>query len=166
MFRLTRFNIALATLLSWVYGAVFVLTLYEVFMRYFVGAPTIWSLEMSLMLVAVGYATAGLLPTAEGGHLRIDILYRRFPAGIRRLCDALSSLIGVSYLAAVTWAGGSQAWTAIQMGERSGSAWNSWLPVVQKSIIPLAAFLMMVQLIVLMLGRGDDAVSSEMKRDS
>lgn len=153
MSRITRFNLVLGTSVSWVYAVVCALTLYEVFMRYAMHRPTIWSLELSLILVALGYAIGGVLPTAQRGHLRIDSLYGRFPRPVQRVCDTIADLVGVGYLAAVTWAGIAQAGTAISMGERSGSAWNSWLPVIQKGVIPIAGFLMMVQILALMLDR-------------
>ncbi|GMV01801.1 MAG: TRAP transporter small permease [Burkholderiaceae bacterium] len=153
MWKLTRFNLTLGSWASWVYGAIFVLTLYEVLMRYAFNAPTIWSLELNLMLVAIGYTIGGLLPTAGKSHLRIDSVYARMPSWARRACDVTANLIGVGYCAAITWAGTAQAWTAIQVGERSGSAWNSWLPVLQKGIIPVAGCLMTLQLLVHLLER-------------
>lgn len=160
MSKLTRFNLALGASASWVYGAIFVLTLYEVLMRYAFNAPTIWSLELNLMLVAVGYAIGGLLPTAGKGHLRIDSVHARMPARAQRACDLAANLIGVGYCAAITWAGTAQAWSAIQVGERSGSAWNSWLPVVQKGVIPVAGLLMTLQLLVHLLERAPAAPSA------
>lgn len=165
MTGLTRVNLALGSYVSWVYVAVLVFTLYEVFMRYVMNAPTVWALELSLMLVAVGYAIGGVLPTAQQGHLRIDSLYGRFPRRLRKLCDVIANLVGVGYLAAVTWAGAAQAWTSISLGERSGSAWNSWLPMVQKGVIPVAGFLMMLQVLVFMFDRRTEDPSGASQAD-
>lgn len=150
---ITKSNLVISAAASWSYGLVFLLTIYEVFMRYFLHAPTVWSLELSLMVVGIGYTLGGVHATAMRSHLRIDVVYRVCSPRIQRVFDLIASLIAIGFLVAVVWAGTGQALTAFEYNERSGSAWNSFLPMVQKSLIPTAALLMLLQEFVNLIGR-------------
>lgn len=162
----TRFNLMLGAVSSWSYGLVFLLTIYEVFVRYFLHSPTIWSLELSLIIVGVGYTMGGVKSTVARSHLRIDVFYNRCPERVQRVLDVFISLITIGFLAAVVWAGGLQALSSIELGEHSGSAWNSTLPMIQKILIPIAATLMLIQESVNMFQQPDSLRDSSAKEQS
>ncbi len=132
---------------GWLYVAIVMLIILETALRTAFNAPTIWTLELSLMLAGAAYLLNGASFGQASGHIRIDLLYRRLSGWRKRLADTLTAVVGMAYLGVVAVWGGQQAMTAIAFGERSGSAWNSVLPMVHKSMIPVAAVLMGVALI-------------------
>ena len=132
---------------GWLYVVIVLLIILETALRTAFDAPTIWTLELSLMLAGSAYVLNGASFGQASDHIRIDLLYRRLSGWRKRVADTLTAVVGVAYLGVVAIWGGQQALTAIAFGERSGSAWNSVLPMVHKSMIPVAAVLMAVALI-------------------
>ncbi len=66
---------------------------YEVFARYVIGRPTIWSYEVSYMLMAAIFLLGAAYTLAEGGHIRIDFLYLKFSPQRQAIVDLIGYLI-------------------------------------------------------------------------
>jgi TRAP-type mannitol/chloroaromatic compound transport system permease small subunit len=64
---------------------------YEVFARYVIGRPTIWSYEVSYMLMAAIFLLGAAYTLAEGGHIRIDFL--KFSPQRQAIVDLIGYLI-------------------------------------------------------------------------
>jgi len=60
---------------------------YEVFARYLLSQPTIWSYEVSYMLMAAVFLLGAAYTLAEEGHIRIDFLYLKFPLRRKVIVD-------------------------------------------------------------------------------
>lgn len=143
---ITSFNRALA---EWgsvaAYSAVFVITVYDVMLRYFFHRPTVWGLELVIAIAAVHYVVGGAGAQATNQHVRIDAIYNTLPPRVQRMMDILADLLALGFLGVVTWYGVKQAWPAILSGETSGGGWNSYAPTVMKTAIPVGAALMVIQ---------------------
>lgn len=48
---------------------------FEVFSRYFLGAPTIWAYDLSLFMFGYMAALGGAYAQRQGAHINVDILY-------------------------------------------------------------------------------------------
>lgn len=137
---------------GWLYVVVCLLTILETVLRGAFGAPTIWTLELSLMLAGVAYLLNGVSFPQATGHIRIDLFHKRLRGWRRKLADAISALVASTYLLVIVWWGLDQAIPAVMFGERTGSGWNSPLPIVHKVAIPVAGLLILVALLCQVLG--------------
>lgn len=53
-------------------------TVYEVFVRYVLNAPTTWAFDMSVQMYGALFMMAGAYTLSQGAHVRGDVLYRLF----------------------------------------------------------------------------------------
>lgn len=133
MFLLSAIRQAIDGLTEWVGkgAALLVIPLalamtYEVSARYFFGRPTFWAYELGFMLMGIHFLLAGPMAMRRNVHVRIDLLYARFPVRVRALIDLtlLVALVGPAVYFIIERYG-AFAWRAFETGERSGqSAWN------------------------------------------
>ena len=54
-------------------------TCHEVFVRYVLDDPTSWAFDMSYLMYGAIFYMAGAYTLSRGGHVRADIVYRRWP---------------------------------------------------------------------------------------
>lgn len=101
-------------------------TCIEVFSRYVLGRPTIWAYEIGYMGMGAHFLLGGAYTLMVGGHIRIDLIYVRYPERLKAAFDLLG-YVGL-ILPFCIWLGYGLWWyfvEAYQWGERSGvSAWN------------------------------------------
>ena len=60
---------------SWIILVLIFSTVYEVFSRYMLNSPTIWSFEISYMAVGCIILLGSALTLKQGAHIRIDLFY-------------------------------------------------------------------------------------------
>ena len=121
--------------------------LFEVFMRYILSMSQSWTFEMSTFLFGVSFVLAGAYALKQGSHVTIDIISMRLTPRNRAILDIITSVLFFAFMIVLIWKGWDFAWRALMLGERTDSAWAPlrW-PV--KIIIPVGAFLMLLQGIV------------------
>lgn len=121
--------------------------LYEVFMRYVLKESQSWSFEMSTFLFGASFVLAGAYALKRGAHVTIDILYIRLSPRVKAILDIATSILFFAFIFVLLWKGWEFAWRAFLLGERTDSAWAPlrW-PI--KMMIPIGAFLMLLQGIV------------------
>ena len=54
-------------------------TCYEVFVRYVLGAPTVWAFDMSVQMYGALFMMAGAYALSQDAHVRGDVVYRLMP---------------------------------------------------------------------------------------
>lgn len=133
---------------SLLYLVVFVVTVYNVALRYFFDSPPVWALELVIALAAIHYAIAGAAAIKNDAHVRIDVIYRLLPTRLQTLMSILAQCITLIFLAIILYYGSQQAWTSYLTGETTGAGWNSHAPIYMKAAIPIGAALMILQTIV------------------
>ena len=123
---LERISGGTGVLAAWLVIPLIFATCYEVFSRYVLDAPTIWSYELSYMATGTHFLIGAAYTLREGGHIRIDVFYNGFGPKAKSLVDAIGFL--VLMLPAswwLTYALWQYALTSYLSGELSGqSAWN------------------------------------------
>lgn len=134
-------------IVSSLYLIVFVVTILDVGLRYFLNAPTIWGLELVIALAGIHYVIGGAQALKHDAHVKIDLIYRLLPQNVRKVMDVLAFLLSAVFLLVIAYYGTQQAWTSWLRGETSGAGWNSNAPMVMKIAIPIGAVLMILQLI-------------------
>lgn len=129
------------------YLAVFAITVYDIGMRYFFNAPTVWGLELVTAVAGVHYVLAGGYALEQDSHVRIDVIYKLLPQRVQMIMDVVSYVLILVFLGIVIYYGFQQAYPAIQTGETSGGGWDSYAPTVMKTAIPVGGTLMALQAI-------------------
>ena len=97
----------LALPLRWLVGGAFativILTIAQVFFRFALDSPLVWSEELSrLLLVWVTFLGAAVVAW-DGRHLTVDVMFIRLPARVREAVRWFNLAIAVSFLAILAW---------------------------------------------------------------
>lgn len=145
---ISEFNRRVGEFVCLFYLAVFAIIIYDVVLRYFFDAPTVWGLELVIALAGIQYVLGGAQAIRDDAHVRIDVIYLLFSPRTRRNLDILSSVLVIIFLSIVCYYGFLQAQTSWLRDETSGAGWNSHAPMYMKIAIPVGASLMLLQSIV------------------
>ncbi|WP_157961799.1 TRAP transporter small permease subunit [Acuticoccus kandeliae] len=145
---MTRFNRLLGAAFSYVYAAVAVLTFGEVCARYLFNSPTQWTIEIVVLIAAMHYMIAAPQAYADDGHIRITALYDRLPLSAQKGLRIFERIVVASVAGIVGYWALKQAESAIAIGERTGSNFNSLSPTILKVTLVVALGLLLLQALV------------------
>lgn len=131
-------------LVAWVMLALVLLMSANVLLRYLfsIGSVAAQELEWHLMspIVLIGMAYALL----HDGHLRVDLIYAKFPKRARLVLNLAASLIGVVFSGLVIWLAWKYVLQSYAIGEGSPDPGGLPYRFVLKAFIPLGfAFLLL-----------------------
>ncbi|MCC6471506.1 MAG: TRAP transporter small permease subunit [Alphaproteobacteria bacterium] len=99
-------------------AAMFAVMLLEVFMRYALGRPLIWSQEVTGMLNACMFLAAAAPALRAGAHVTVDALAEKFPPRLRAAILAIAlALLFLPAIALIEWTVIGRAWRAFLAGE-------------------------------------------------
>ncbi|WP_367279107.1 TRAP transporter large permease subunit [uncultured Roseibium sp.] len=136
---------------SFLFAIATIVSIYEIVMRYFFNAPTIWAHETVIALIAVCYLYGGMQCLAADKHIRIGLIYFGTSGGTRRLLDFVNALLALFFALAIAYA----AYTMVEKSwwtpqgdlrlERSGSAWNPITPALVKLGLFITAGVLAIQ---------------------
>jgi len=119
---------------------------YEVFVRYVLNSPTVWSFDMMLQMYGALLLMAGPYALAQDAHVRGDVLYRLFPVRWQARLDFLLYLLfffpGMLALFWYGWEIASDSWRYKEVSINSPAGIQVYF---FKTLIPLAGMLMMIQ---------------------
>ncbi len=119
----------------WAPFFIVLIILYEVIMRYFFAAATLWVNEMSLWIAGGIYLSAGLYAMQQRSHIRIFIIYDVVPLWMRRIFDVLSTICVCVFGMAVIYGGFGEANAKFWRWEAFGTAFDPPLPATIKPLI-------------------------------
>jgi TRAP-type mannitol/chloroaromatic compound transport system permease small subunit len=124
-------------------------TSYEVFSRYFFGAPTEWAFDASYILYGTLFMMAGAYALARNSHVRGDFLYRAWSQRTQAKWDLLLFILFFfPGMIAFVYSGFGFAKMAWLMNERSAASPNGPIIWPFKWLIPITGVLMVLQGIV------------------
>jgi TRAP-type mannitol/chloroaromatic compound transport system permease small subunit len=111
---------------GWIIVPLIAATVYEVFSRYALNAPTIWAYEVAYMATGTNFLLGAAFALRERAHIRIDVLFVHLPPKVRAVIDVAGYLLlflpTAYWLSYLLW---EYAFDAYVSGEVSGqSAWN------------------------------------------
>ena len=148
---LDRLIIRLGSPVSLLFAFATAISIYEIVVRHFFNAPTIWAHETVIALVAFCYLYGGMLCLARDRHIRIGLIYFGTEGGTRRLLDAVNAFLALLFAVAIAYA----AWTMTERAwfapsgdvrlERTGSAWNPPIPAFVKLALLVTAIILAIQ---------------------
>lgn len=131
---------------AWCIVILMAATCYEVFVRYVLRAPTGWSYDISYMMYGALFLMAGAYTLSRGGHVRGDVLYRRWAPATQAEVDFV--LFVLFYFPACLaliysgWIFAAQSWRFKEVSIYSPAG----VPVYpMKTLIPIAGVLLVLQ---------------------
>jgi len=119
---------------------------YEVFMRYFLTAPTTWAFDMSYIMYGTLFMIGGAYTLSRGGHVRGDFIYRLWKPQTQAKVELVLYFIfffpGVLALIFSGWRYAGRSW---RYGEVSSFS-PAGVPIYEfKTIIIAAGVLLLIQ---------------------
>ena len=126
---------------------VMLLVVANVALRYFFNAPIDGTLEMTEGALPIIVFLSLAMTQFEGGHIKVVLLTRRFPEGVRRILVVIAMLAGVALFAWAAYAG--WLWTlksiAIDEIERGSIRYPLW-PI--RGVVALGMALLALQFLL------------------
>ena len=141
-----RFTERSALLFAWLLAPMIVAVGWEVVARYAFSAPTSWAYETIYMLCAAMFMLGAAYALRTGAHIRTDFFWEKWPLRARAAIDFFAYVaLFIPGMLLYLVAGAEAAWSAYAMDERSAE--TAWFPPLWplKSLVPLAALLLLVQ---------------------
>lgn len=117
---------------------------YDVFMRFFFKAPTVWVQEMSIYLcIAIGYLACGYA-LKNDSHFSITIVTDKLTASNRRRLKIFTCILGMAYSVVFVVKGYENAKFSYDIGDVSTGlmATPLWIPW---SLVPIGGLLLGLQ---------------------
>jgi TRAP-type mannitol/chloroaromatic compound transport system permease small subunit len=121
-------------------------TSYEVFVRYVLGSPTPWALDVSFIMYGTLFMMGGAYTLSRGQHVRGDFLYRTWQPKTQAKVDLVLYIFfflpGVLALVFTGWKYASRSWSYTEVSVNSPAG----IPIFQfKSVLVAAGILLVIQ---------------------
>src|SRR3990170_5463160 len=120
----------------------------EVFMRYAMGAPTSWALDVTTMSFGALFMLGAAYALLKGAHVRTDMLWEKFSDRKKGIIDSVAYVLFFLPSMAILFAISiDDFFYSLSIDETSTS--SLWRPVIWplRAVIPLAAALLFLQAI-------------------
>ncbi len=119
---------------------------YEVFVRYVLGAPTPWALDVSFIMYGTMFMMGGAYTLSRGGHVRGDFIYRLWRPQTQAKVDLVLYLLfffpGITALVISGFKYASRSWSYGEVSVNSPAG----IPIYQfKTVIVAAGILLFIQ---------------------
>lgn len=143
---LDGFSEALGRAVAWLTLAMALATLAVVIARYVLGINSVALQESVIYMHSAVFLLAAGFTLKRGGHVRVDIFYRRFHPRTRAWVDCVGTLVLLlplcAFLLLISWEFVAGAWRDLETSPEPGG-----LPAVflLKSLIPAAAVTLALQ---------------------
>ena len=137
---------------SWVSLVIIVLMATNVILRYLFSAGSVWSQELEwhllvpLVLFGMSYALR------HGEHVRVDILYAKFPERAKVAVDLVSALLAVAISLIVIWLSLQYVQQSYVIDESSPDPGGIPHRYLIKGLIPVGFALLLLQSIAVAIG--------------
>lgn len=152
---LDSFNRSIGRWVSWLIFTMAILVTAIVALRTFWQSGSIAAQEAVTYMHAAVFMLAMALTLQENGHVRVDVIYRRFTEEQRAWVNTLGTLLFLIpfavFLLGISWEFTARAWAI-----RESSADAGGIPAVYllKTLIPLSALLLLLQALAELLRGG------------
>lgn len=141
---ITRLNRLVFMTTLWLVAVIVPVMLYEVVARYGFNAPTVWGMELAVMLFGPYFLLGGPYLLHLRGHVALDLARQRLSARANRVLDLLNYPVIIAFCLILLVYSTPAVLSSWEYRETSFSAWNP--PVwPAKMAVPLSLLLMMLQ---------------------
>ncbi|MBL4613710.1 MAG: TRAP transporter small permease subunit [Magnetovibrio sp.] len=121
-------------------------TVYEVFVRYALNAPTVWAFDMSVQMYGALFMMAGAYALSQDAHVRGDVVYRLMPIKVQASVDLLLYIVflfpGAIALVYYGYGFASDSWFYKEVSWSSPARIQIYF---FKTLIPIAGGLLLLQ---------------------
>jgi TRAP-type mannitol/chloroaromatic compound transport system permease small subunit len=141
-----KFTDTTGTWISWLAVPLVAAVSYEVFSRYLLNAPTIWSFDVTYMLYGTLFMLGAAYALHKGAHIRTDFFFERWSVRTKGMIDSIAYIVFFFPSLLVFLVISSQeGWYAFSIGETSEQ--TPWRPILWpfKMMVPLAVLLLLIQ---------------------
>jgi len=121
-----------------------VITIFDVIMRYFFRAPTVWAYELAGLLFGPFWLLAGAYVLSVKGHVNFELFYRRLTDRGQAIIDLITYTLFFFYCFLIAQWGWDYFLAAVERGSHSSSIWGPQLAPFWL-MIPLGAALILLQ---------------------
>ncbi len=143
----TRLNRLVFLAAIWLMAVIVPVMLFEVVSRYVFHAPTLWGMELAVLLFGPYFLLGGPYLLHLRGHVSLDLARQRLSPRANRLLDLLNFPVIAAFCVILLLYSVPAAWSAWDYRETSFSAWNP--PIwPAKVVVPLSLLLMLLQALV------------------
>ena len=137
-------SILTGRLFSYLIGIMIAVIVFEVGSRYLFNAPTIWANESVTYLCGILAVMGGAYTLQKKGHVKVDIVYNRFPKKVKMVVDILTFPVFLICFIALISVSFDVFHDSLTEKETTGTAWL--LPLYPiRAFIPLAGLLILLQ---------------------
>lgn len=137
-------NDRIGYIVSFLFLLAMAVVLFEISVRYVFNISQTWAPEMSIFPFGTAIALGGAYTLLHRGHVRMDILYSRWPPKAQAAVDIVTFVAFLAFVGVLLWFGTKSFLIAVALVERSESAWRPVMWPI-RLMIPLGAFLMLLQ---------------------
>jgi tripartite ATP-independent transporter DctM subunit len=123
-------------------------TLWEVVARYLFNAPTQWAFEVVMVLCAATWMLSAGYITLKKRHIGITVIHNIASPKNQWRLDLFAMIVGITALFLLLADAFLRAYLALEHVERTGSAFNSPMPMIMKLLLVIGGFLYLSQLTV------------------
>ncbi|WP_322999603.1 TRAP transporter small permease [Castellaniella sp.] len=116
----------------------------EVISRYVFHAPTVWGMELAVLLFGPYFLLGGPYLLHLGGHVNMDLFRNRMPPRVGRVVDFVNQLIILFFCGVMLYYATPLVLQSIEYRETTFSAWNPPL-WPYKIAVPVAVLLLGLQ---------------------
>jgi TRAP-type mannitol/chloroaromatic compound transport system permease small subunit len=142
--NIDRINEGVGRLTALVILPMLVVMIYEVIMRYYFQAPTVWGTEMTTFLFAAYTLMGAGYTHLKNAHVNMNALYGRFSPRAQAFCDLITWVGFLAYCGVLLYESTRFFWDVFTSGRASGTDWNPRLwPVLLT--LPLGVLLLLLQ---------------------
>jgi TRAP-type C4-dicarboxylate transport system permease small subunit len=93
----------LRVLIGCAFGLIVGLTIAQVFFRFALDSPLIWSEELARLLLVWVTFTGAAVVAWDGTHLNVSIVFTRLPDGLKNVVRWFNLLVALSFLSILVW---------------------------------------------------------------
>ena len=117
-----------------------------VFMRYFLGASTIWQTEFVVYAMIASTFIGAPYVLLLKGHVSVDLLPNLLGGNGKRLLDVLAAVLSLAFCALLGWSGWHYFYEAASKGWTTDTVWALplWIPLLP---LPLGVGILCLQYI-------------------
>jgi TRAP-type mannitol/chloroaromatic compound transport system permease small subunit len=149
LFFIDRISMWTGHVVSWAIVALTAVVVYSVLMRYVFRNPPLWAFDVSYMLYGALFMIGGAYALSRNSHVRGDMWYRTWSPRTQAIVDlALYILFFYPGIIALAWSGWEFAELSRARAEVSNQSPIRVIIWPFKYVIPIAAFLMLMQGVV------------------
>lgn len=141
-----KFTDTVGTCIAWLCVPLVAAAIWEVFTRYALASPSVWSFEIIYMLYAAIFMLGAAYALHKGAHIRTDFFFEKWSIRTKGIIDSVAYL-GFFFpsLFVLLIVGGGEVWYSYSIGETSEQ--TPWRPVLWpfRLVVPLACLLLLIQ---------------------